>query len=210
MLGLIWYLELKNWSLQKMELQPHGSDLSDIRMNYGVFFQNAFSAIDYVADKLPKTKSKSFLDSVSARFPSPYDFEYGRELRNAIVHRGFDAIESAAIHHGALVVHLPTFVPDRHGNKLTINGYANLLAYAICLNDLLNTAIFEAWKADLVDFDVHEASMIDAVESIEMAPFIPNHVKAASSHMLGQLNWSQINADIAQARTEKFKRLLGR
>lgn len=92
--GLLWYLEVRNWSLEKMRTCPHGSQLFDVRMYHSLYFANLLSALDHVSDHLKNNKPArlAFINQVENDFGDPDNRKstYVRELRNAIVHRGFD------------------------------------------------------------------------------------------------------------------------
>src|ERR1039458_7400257 len=90
--GLLWYLEARNWAFEKMKASPHGSNVFDLRMHHSLFFVNLTSAVDHVADYLKDNKAnpEAFIDRIRDGFGKSDDYNYVRELRNSVVHRGFD------------------------------------------------------------------------------------------------------------------------
>jgi hypothetical protein len=87
--GLLWYLETRNWAFEKIKTCPTGSQGLDIKMYHYLYFSNLFGAVDLVRDYIKAIGEKvDFEENIKQGFGNDDDYQYARELRNAIVHRG--------------------------------------------------------------------------------------------------------------------------
>ncbi|WP_428486342.1 hypothetical protein [Rhodopila sp.] len=95
--GLLWYLEARNWALEKIKSCPHGSHLFDVQMYHALYFTNLVSAFDHVSDHLKDDKAaqQAFIFRIESGFGDTGNWEYVRELRNAIIHRGLNPTSAA-------------------------------------------------------------------------------------------------------------------
>jgi hypothetical protein len=109
--GLLWYLKTRNWAFEKIQSMSTGSQQPlDIQMYHYLYFSNLLGAVDYVRDFLYSTDIISNFDMQLGRD----NYSYIRELRNSVVHRGFNPTALAGVtDENHLFVFCPPVVNDR-------------------------------------------------------------------------------------------------
>jgi hypothetical protein len=180
-------------------------------MYHYLYFSNLIGGVDLVLDYLrPLGEEDAFHDAVKRGFAAT-DYEYARELRNAVVHRGFDP--AAAGHaDGAMVkVLCPAKVYNRNGSK----SYACTFRYTVELadhcNQTVNPAIFEVLERHgFLDPAQNLVSKEETMEAIRNAEAMPDWAKAMAQKTIDQMDFDGVAAKIAATRIKEMKALLGR
>lgn len=206
--GLNWYLESRNWAFGKMRTCPHGSQIFDVRMYHSLYFISVMSAIEHVRDYL-RTGSEMERKFMKTIRGSAQDFEYVRELRNAVIHRGLDIAAAAHSDNSVLYVLCPERVADRHGKKSYTPSVRYLLQLAAQCDSACNPAI-ESVLTTLGLFDPlqHLATKEETQGWVKNSSAMPEWAKAMSAGMFGQLNFPEVAQKVANARIEKMRSLL--
>lgn len=101
LMSIKWYFEIKNLSLRKiLETRTPLSieQQTELRLYYSQYFTSLFSATELLADEYElfrnTLKQKFVFDSF---INGEKNYNYLRELRNSVVHRGMDIASSAHI-----------------------------------------------------------------------------------------------------------------
>ena len=152
----------------------------------------------------------AFHDAVKRGFAGT-DYEYARELRNSVVHRGFDPAASGHADGTVVKALCPVKVYDRDGRK----SYACTFRYTVELADHCNQAV------DPAIFDVLErhgfldptqnlVSKEETMEAIRNAEAMPDWAKAMAQKAFEQMDFEGVAAKIAATRVQQMKTLLGR
>lgn len=207
--GLLWYLETRNWAHEKMRSCPHGSHPFDVRMYHSLYFVNLFSAIDHVFDYLKNGNEERACSAFMARIETIENYQYVRELRNAIVHRGLDP--TTAGHSDCTTLHVlcPPVVQDRQGRR----SYTPSLRYLVELADqcdaVVNPAIADVLnQLDLFNPATHIIDEQIVQTAISNSTEMPDWSKVMAAKAIGE-NYAVWTAKIAATNIQKMRGLLG-
>jgi hypothetical protein len=123
--ALKWYFESKNLALKnalKLRCQLSVEQQGELRQYYSGYFAGLISATELLCEP-EYAHSKKFKQLLKDNFvfdqlPSGEEnYLYLRELRNSIIHRGFDISSSAHVKDDFPFVLAPSSVSDRTGRK---------------------------------------------------------------------------------------------
>jgi hypothetical protein len=211
--GLLWYLEMRNWALERIRACPHGSNIFEIRMSHDLYFSYLFGAIDHVADHLrdDPTAQRAFMDQVAAGFGDANSNGYARELRNEIVHRGLDSSAAAHSDNATLYVLCPPTVTDRKRKKTYTRPFTYTIQLASHCNAAANLAIGELLESlDLFNPAHHIVREVEAVAAISGSAVMPDWAKAMIPSAFAGMDYSAVAQEVAAARIKKMRALLDR
>ena len=119
-----WYFELKNLSLKKIlsfRIPLSVEDQNDVRLYYSQYFSALLSATElFLEDKYAykdNFKKKLFHQLSFENFTNgKANYDYLRELRNSIIHRGLNINSSAHIQDDFPMIIAPSPITNRGGN----------------------------------------------------------------------------------------------
>jgi hypothetical protein len=208
--GLLWYLEARNWAFEKMKTSPHGSNAFDLRMHHSLFFVNLMSAVDHVADYLKDNKANpdAFIDRIKDGFGKGDDYNYVRELRNSVVHRGFDP--SAAGHSDQTILHIlcPAAVEGRNGRTYSCS-FKYLGELAQKCREAIDPAISNVLEGlNLFNPQLHEANRTETMNAIESATEMPDWAKVLAKQAFDQMDFADVAQKVAKSRIDNMRKLL--
>lgn len=123
--GVRWYFELKNLSLKNalsMRCPLSVENQRDLRQYYSQYFAGLLSATEMLLEKEYPHRGKFRLSLESGLafdgFPNgEQNYCYIRELRNSIIHRGFDISSAAHIKDDFPLLVAPPSVENRSGSS---------------------------------------------------------------------------------------------
>jgi hypothetical protein len=207
--GVFWYLETRNWAFEKIRLCPRGSQGVDLKMYHYLYFSNLFGAIDIVRDyRRSIGETADFDEEVRSRFANHNDYQYARELRNSIVHRGLDPAAAGHADDTLLYVLCPPFVRNRSGKAFSCSFEYTVQLAEQC-NSAASAAIYEFLHdqgfLDPVANAVNKAETLDAIKD---SSTMPDWAKRMALQALGKLNFEQMATTIAATRVANLKQLL--
>jgi hypothetical protein len=207
--GLLWYLEARNWAFEKMKASPHGSNGFDLRMHHSLFFVNLMSAVDHISDCLKDNKAilDAFKDQISGGFENS-DYNYVRELRNSVVHRGFDP--SAAGHSDQTTLHVlcPATVEDRKGNTYSCS-FKYLVELAQKCREVIDPAITNVLEGlDLFNPQLHKPNRAETMNAIDSATEMPDWAKALAKQAFERMDFADAASKMAKSRVDNMRKLL--
>jgi hypothetical protein len=209
--GLLWYLQARDWALEKIRTSPIGSHLFDLRMHHSLYFVNLFSAVEHVRDHLGREQppSLAFIARIKSAFGTTQNFKYVRELRNAIVHRGLDPVATGHAKDATVSVLCPAVVQDRSGNNYTCT-FKYMFELATHCNVVTNPVIAEALEDldlfNIVHHIVEEDSLHAAIDS---GATMPDAAKAMVKEALRHMDYAAMAREVATARVKEMRILLG-
>jgi len=209
--GLLWYLQTRNWAFEKIKTCPTGSHLLDIKMYHYLYFSNLFGAVDIIRDNLkPTGKDAAFEDQVKRGFGNTTDWQYARELRNSIVHRGIDPAAAGHANGNIILVLCPATVQDQKGKKSYSCTFKYLVELAECCNRAVNPAIFEVLESHgLLEPGQMTVGKETTLSAIKDAEVMPEWAKTMALKALGEMDFIKMAEQIASTRINELKGLLG-
>ncbi|MGH7755026.1 MAG: hypothetical protein ACREM8_01925 [Vulcanimicrobiaceae bacterium] len=208
--GLLWYLECRNWAFEQISSGRSGSLPSDPKMHYSLYFANLFSAVDFIGDYLqPLGQNVDFEGRMRGDFPAPSDYDYARELRNAIVHRGLDPAAMGA-QRGPLTLALcPPQLLGRGGGRHSCS-FQFLVDLAACCSQASNGAILEVLeRLQLLDVAAHVAEKTEILAAVAATPHMPDWAKAMAYKAFDDMDFESMARAIAKNRSARLQALLG-
>lgn len=202
--ALEWYFESKNLAIKnalgfRCPLSPEQQ--KELRQYYSEYFVALVSATELLCDPSYEF-SMRFKDQISSAlsfdtFPDGKgNYDYIRELRNSIVHRGFDVCSAAHVYEDRLLVVAPAKVSDRNGRK-SFPAFGNYLVEIIAkcegtVGPLIAKHLKEVGL--LKPLLTQDQASAEASRCLSEAPTVPDWVKQHASSFISQLDFVQVQA----------------
>ncbi|WP_044415244.1 hypothetical protein [Halarcobacter anaerophilus] len=192
--GLKWYFQAKNLALKNalsIRTPLSVDQQNDIRTYYSLYLANLLSATEMLLEKeypFSQEFKQEIEDALS--FPEYSDgennYSYLRELRNAVIHRGFDISSSAHTIDDVPLMIAPQTIANRSGKKsYSAFGFYLLEMISKCesvIGHLIEQHLQS--KGLLKPLSTHEQMVVEAKVHLASAVGVPEWVKnMASSHL---------------------------
>ena len=117
--GLMWYAKCKKDALARMRRFVPPTDSFELRMAYSQYFVNLLSLIDQAKEIFKGDFEFDWKNSLEIKWKSgDLVNQYLRDVRNAIIHRGFDATNAAEVVGGYVLPLSPLQIPNRQGRMI--------------------------------------------------------------------------------------------
>lgn len=206
--GLLGYLEDRSWALAKVRTSPNGSSLFDLRVHHRLYLQSLLSAVDHVKDFLVGRPE------VLARFEAAIkngndNFEYIRELRNAVLHRGLDLTGAAHSSGDTLWVICPRDVKNQRGTKVFQSPFKYFRRLADYCEEVCNSAFSDVLaELDLFNPATHLVSNEHLQAFVRNNPDIPEEAKDTILAGIQQSITPDLLERVAKDRITQVKELL--
>jgi hypothetical protein len=170
-----WYFQSKNFSLRNalsLRTPLSVSDQADLRMNFSQYFVSLGSVTELLSEP-KRAGAADFKKLLHVRLDPSGDaqagkatYDFTRELRNAIVHRGLDIAAAAHIAGNFPLLLLPDRVSDRKGTR----SYAAPAKYVLELVGRL-----EATVGPVIDEHLHQMGLFE--ENVSTDELRENHLR---------------------------------
>jgi hypothetical protein len=139
--GLLWYLETREWAFKKLQSMSGDVQHFDLKMYHYLYLTNLLGAIDTVCDYMNSSDVVADFELSLGR----NNYQYVREFRNAVVHRGLDpSYISLVDDNQRIFVLCPKAVYDRTRQKSYTCTFTYTIELAAFCNGASNKAIFKA------------------------------------------------------------------
>lgn len=202
--SLEWYFESKNLAIKKAlgfrcPLSPE--EQKELRQYYSEYFVALASAIDLLGEQSYEF-STQFKAQICAAlsfgvFPDgESNYNYIRELRNSIVHRGLDVCSAAHVHEDRLLVIAPPKVSDRHGRK-SFSAFGNYLIEIIAKCEVTVGPLIAKHLEEvglLKPLLTQDQARAEASRFLAEAPSVPDWAKQHASSFISQLDFVESQA----------------
>ena len=193
--SLIWYFTKANTSLRIiLETKPPLGDGDLMRFYYGIYIESILAAYDFMEDAKLIKKIDVF------KYINEDDFDYFRDLRNSIVHRGLNICSSAVSSDSFIYYYTPQNITDRSRKIIrTPPSEKVLLDFLLRFDRSIRSLIQEKLNESKV-FDFKEVStdeifseISDFVESHEPIPKVIKKLFADNSDVIkASINMKEI------------------
>lgn len=204
--ALLWLLETRNWARAKLSMAPRDSDQRDVKLYHYLYFSNALDAIDLVRNYLDDAK---FPDQVRGHLATSGDFDYARELRGAIIHRGLDPAASGQSGGGHLRFLCPVEIFSSDGRRRHTCSFTYTADLAQALDTAANAAMTDALRDNgLLDPGAHAPDRDGTLAAIGTVRHLPDFAKAWVATTLQGPDWTRIATEVAESRVRNLKGLL--
>lgn len=136
--SMLWYFRKANRGLHEILNMNIPADGDNLRFYYGVYIEAIFSAIDLMRER-NYTSHKNIDDLLR-----PKSYQYFRELRNSIVHRGYDLAREGTVLNDQVYLRTPTDVYDKYGNFVSPPEETLLIHFLLIVDGKIRDFIFDA------------------------------------------------------------------
>lgn len=196
------YFESKNLAIKnalrfRCPLSPEQQ--KELRQYYSEYFVALASATDLLCEPSYEFNAR-FKEQISIAlsfdaFPDgKCNYNYIRELRNSIVHRGLDVCSAAHVYEDRLLVVAPPNVPDRNGRK-SYPAFGNYLIEIIAkCEEIVGPLIAKHLEEVglLRPLLTQDQARAEASRYLGEAPAVPDWVKQHASSFFSQLDFFEV------------------
>lgn len=199
--ALEWYFESKNLAIKnalgfRCPLTPEQQ--KELRQYYSEYFVALVSATELLCEPSYEfsTRFKEQLNaalSFDALSDGKGNYDYIRELRNSVVHRGLDICSAAHVYENRLLVVAPPKVSDRNGRK-SFSAFGNYLIEIIAKCEVTVGPLIAKHLEEvglLKPLLTQEQARAEASRYLTEATAVPDWVKQNSASFISQLDFVQ-------------------
>ncbi len=200
--ALQWYFESKNLAIKNAlellcPLSPEQQ--KELRQYYSEYFVSLVSATELLCESNYEF-SIQFKDQLHnslsfEKFPDGKgNYDYLRELRNSIVHRGLDICSAGRLYENRLLLLAPATVSDRNGKK-SFPAFGNYLIEIIAkCEESIGPLIAEHLDRVglLKPLLTQEQAKTEAIRYLAGAAAAPDWIKQNASNFISQLDFVQV------------------
>lgn len=129
--SITWYFGKANRGLSEIVNMKIPVDGESIRFYYGVYIESILSALDFMRDE----QHTSFKEIDELLQQDAH--EYLRELRNSIVHRGYDLAKEGTTLNDKLYLRTPRDVTNKHGKIIPYPKEDLLIQFLIKVDSII-------------------------------------------------------------------------
>lgn len=203
--GLKWYFQAKNLALKNalsIKCPMSVDQQNDIRIFYSLYLANLLSATEMLLER-EYPFSQDFKQELEAAlsFPShpngESNYSYLRELRNAVIHRGFDISSSAHIKDDIPLMIAPQSIENRSGNT-SYSAFGFYLLEMISLVEPIIGKLIENHlnaKGVLQLLSTQQEMAAETKAHLVNAVGVPDWVKNMASSHIEALDHEQMQLD---------------
>lgn len=135
--SMTWYFSKANRALSQILAIKPPANSDDIRFYYGIYIESICSALDLIREKQKYSHSK--MKSIFTEEA----YIYLRELRNSIVHRGYDLSKEGTVFCDLVYLITPSDVYDKDGEHCKTPNEKLLIHFLITIDEILRGFIFD-------------------------------------------------------------------
>lgn len=216
--SLSWYLEAKDWALKKtLQIRcPLSVERQhELRIGYSQYLANLLSSTELL---LRDYKGKDgnahrrfqeilfrHLDNVFDREGEDH-YNYLRELRNAVIHRGYNINNQASVSaSGVPLIILPAMMSNQSGKSSYATSERFLLKLIRISDSAIKDSILEHITAEnLLLPEESNVKISDVIEYVQKADFVPDWIKKMAMQSFQQEHIQMSN----ESQLKKFVSLL--
>jgi len=190
---ILFYLRNKRFAIKKMLtfIPPINEEKTeDTQIAYGIYFNSLTALIDFTKNKienlaLNNDKLSVLEQNLISIVGSDNNYRYIRELRNSIVHRGYDVLKMAYMYKNIMVPASPAIL-NKHNSKSPISyqSFMPSLFEIVKVTEKINPFIYTYCDNNsLLGF--HPRTEKELEFEIQNSPYIPDYAKqlAKFSHV---------------------------
>jgi hypothetical protein len=156
----------------------------------------------------PRPDSDAFTNRITGGFGKNDDYKYVRELRNSVVHRGFDP-SAVGYSDGTIVrVLCPVTVEDRDEKKYSCS-FKYLFELAQKCREVIDPAITDVLEElNLFDPQLHEPNRAETMNAVDSSTVMPDLAKALAKQAFDRINFEDAASRLAKSRIDNMRKLL--
>lgn len=193
--GLEWYVDMKDKAIEDVLALRTPLDAKVARLSYGLYFTSLLSLTEAVIEKVPDSKEKihASLDEFGG-MEGTQNYEYIKQLRNAITHRGFNVTASGLQHGDRVYLLAPQTIFDKWQKK-EYKRFSELVEeLMICCEMTVCPAVSGVLESiGFWEYDLDEAeSRALTIESLNTIEHMPDWAKKMTIELLPTINTSEI------------------
>lgn len=203
--SLKWYFQAKNLALKNavaIKCPLTVDQQNDVRVFYSLYLANLLSATEMLLEK-EYPFSQDFKHELEAAFSFPNfpdgesNYSYLRELRNAVIHRGFDISSSVHIQDEMPLMIAPESIKNRNGKKSYSAFGFYLLEMIYTVDPIIGNLIENHLQAKglLQPLSNQEEVATETQANLRNAVGVPDWVKNMALSHVGELDCEEMQLD---------------
>ena len=115
---IVWYIDCMKFSSEAIRSFRAGDDGCQVRMHHSLYLTSLVSALEIACDSFKASYRKALFDALKTKDrDGEHVYNYLRELRNAVVHRGFDLTAQGVGSDGSIFVVAPMIATNESGSR---------------------------------------------------------------------------------------------
>lgn len=194
--GLIWYARCKRDALDRIRRFVPPADSIAMRMAYSQYFVNLQSLIDRSTELFGSDVRNQWISSLNGFGDQDGrgNERYLRELRNAIVHRGFDPTGAGNVIGGFVLARSPRMIPDRHGANVAFRLPAEyLLQIAFHCETIIPSLVLDHANTTLSEIKSIPLNQRkdEILQTIRDSEHIPDEIKGFVLSKFDEFSWER-------------------
>lgn len=201
---IFFYMRNKRFAVSRLKtFVPPLDDmrLAEMQVSYGLYFNSLISVIDYIGKDL--TQSDIFKNLI-AIVGNDDNYNYIRELRNSIIHRGLDVSSAGGEIKDLNIIapFSPIYVENQSGNK-KYYSYTDNLLQLVKITEQVNSYLYDI--CDKMQLLIYAPMTKDKYEDrIKNDPYMPEYAKKMSLQQ--ELNFEKINKNLEKIHNDRVKK----
>ncbi|RXJ99818.1 hypothetical protein CRV02_10645 [Arcobacter sp. CECT 8989] len=200
--ALKYYFESKNYNLNKalqIKSPLNIIEQHELRMSYSNYFVSLMSGIEVLLEPTYKN-NKNFKKELYIAFSfnkentGENNYNYLRELRNSIIHRGYDISSAINFTDKIPILIAPPIIPNKSGKKEYTSFDHTILEVISKIEEVIGRLIINHIKT----FDLYKSTYSKEerkemfLERIKKVPHMPEEIKILALNTLKDLDFDKI------------------
>jgi hypothetical protein len=194
-----WYFSKANRAIDKIIDMKIPADNDDLRFYYGVYVESIFSALDLFRENgyITHKGIQEILEDNA--------YVYLRELRNSIVHRGYDLATAGTVINERVFLRMPSDIFDKKGGLIQEPTEEFLLHFLLNIDTKIRDLIFDQTVGLIPDVLTQEEQVKyfeDFKMNVSNNPHIPDDIKEMFA-----LNFEKIKVELKNSVESRSKKI---
>ena len=218
LMNVKWYFEIKNLSLKKiLEIKAPllFEQQNELRLYYSQYFVSLLSVIELLSDE---KENHSFHQVFKTKLEQQFifdsytdgkaNYDYLRELRNSVVHRGLDINSSADIKNDIILIISPTVYNRSRKEKYKPFEYYLIDVIKKCELYIPNIIFYYFQELDISKVKETEAELLqESLEELERVSdlSLPIWVKNKAKELMPSINYVSMRKDLINRCFDELK-----
>ncbi|MBA4789506.1 MAG: hypothetical protein H2042_07415 [Rhizobiales bacterium] len=189
---LVWYAECMDRSLKQIREFKMGVNYDEFRFSHAMFIVNFMSMLDFaneIFDRKVLIEWENNLDGIGGK-SGKNNSGYIRELRNSVIHRGFDLTANGTVIDGRAMAIAPIKIGDRHSRRPPFYGFTYTLheKFEICrLISSITILKFAEPSLKILESKSQNDKKHELIYSVENSEHIPDWIKISTKNNANEI-----------------------
>lgn len=203
--SIVWYFTKANLGLKNVLNMRAPAEGDNLRLYYGLYIESVLAALYYMKDH------QFFSNKKIDELLTPEYHLYFRELRNSIVHRGYDVSKAGNLINDIVFVRTPVDITDKNGKIISPPSDNFLITFLLKIDALIRKFIFDKInELKLLEYKEVDQDLAfdDLCASISNTHHIPEIIKNMFFENSEKIKKSINHKDIHDSVINNFKKVI--